>query len=85
MAKSRSSPVPRLNDIVEAIEVIRSEMAGLTLDAFEADTRKRWLVERGLEIVSEASRHLSSALKSRHNEHSVVESGWNRQRAAPRI
>ncbi len=41
-------------------------MAGLTLDAFEADTRKRWLVERGLEIVSEASRHLSSALKSRH-------------------
>jgi hypothetical protein len=40
-------PVPRLTDIVEAIELIRSEMAGVTLQAFEPDKRKRWLVERG--------------------------------------
>ena len=54
--------VPRLTDIVEAIELIRSEMAGVTLQAFEPDKRKRWLVERGIEIISEASRHLSNEL-----------------------
>ena len=60
--------VPRLTDIVEAIELIRSEMAGVTLQAFEPDKRKRWLVERGIEIISEASRHLSNELKARHPE-----------------
>ncbi len=61
-----SSPAPRLTDIIEAIEHIRSEMAGVTIEAFEADWRKRWLVERGVEIISEASRHLSDELKGRH-------------------
>jgi uncharacterized protein with HEPN domain len=61
-------PDPRLTDIVEAIELIRSEMAGVTLQAFEPDKRKRWLVERGIEIISEASRHLSNELKARHPE-----------------
>jgi uncharacterized protein with HEPN domain/predicted nucleotidyltransferase len=62
------SPVPRLTDIIEAVELIRSEMAGVTLKAFEPDRRKRWLVERGIEIISEASRHLPDDLKSRHPE-----------------
>ena len=61
-----SSFAPRLTDIVEAIEHIRSEMAGVTIEAFEADWRKRWLVERGVEIISEASRRLSDELKARH-------------------
>jgi hypothetical protein len=26
-------------------------MAGVTIEAFEADWRKRWLVERGVEII----------------------------------
>ena len=59
---------PRLTDIVEAIENIHREMAGVSLDAFEADWRKRWLVERGVEIISEASRWLSEELKARHPE-----------------
>jgi uncharacterized protein with HEPN domain len=63
-----ASPVPRLTDIVEAIELIRSEMAGVTLQAFEPDKRKRWLVERGIEIISEASRHLSDELKATYPE-----------------
>jgi uncharacterized protein with HEPN domain len=41
-------------------------LAGITLAAFEADKRKRWLVERGIEIISEASRHLGEELKARH-------------------
>ena len=63
-----TSPDPRLSDIVEAIENIRSETAGVSLDAFEADWRKRWLVERGVEIISEASRRLSDEVKARHPE-----------------
>ncbi len=62
------SNIPRLTDVVEAIELIRGDMTGVTLEAFETDIRKRWLVERGVEIVSEASRRLSLDLKSRHPE-----------------
>lgn len=63
-----SSPAPRLADILDAIEHIRSEMAGVTIDGFEADWRKRWLVERGVEIISEASHRLTDELKLRHPE-----------------
>jgi uncharacterized protein with HEPN domain len=62
------APIARLTDIIEAIELIRSEMAGVTLAAFEPDRRKRWLVERAIEIISEASRHLGEELKARHPE-----------------
>ena len=59
---------PRLLDIVEAIERIHSQTDGITLEAFEADWLRRWAVERGIEIVSEASRHLSAELKARHQQ-----------------
>jgi uncharacterized protein with HEPN domain len=62
------SPIARLTDIIEAVELIRSELASVTLQAFEPDTRKRWLVERGIAIISEASRHLGDELKARHPE-----------------
>jgi uncharacterized protein with HEPN domain len=60
------SLAPRLADILEAVELINAEMAGVALAAFEADKRKRWLVERGIEIISEASRHLGDELQGRH-------------------
>jgi uncharacterized protein with HEPN domain len=56
---------PRLSDIVEAIERIRRVLNGVPLDAFEQDWEKRWLVERGIEIISEASRHLPDDMKTR--------------------
>ena len=59
--------IARLTDIVEAIEVLAAEMDGVTLHAFEADRRKRWLVECGIEIISEASRHLPDDLKGRQS------------------
>jgi uncharacterized protein with HEPN domain len=58
----------RLTDIIDATELISSEMANVTLDAFEIDRRKRWLVERGIEIISEASRRLPADMKARHAE-----------------
>lgn len=60
------SPAPRLRDILEAVGHIRSVMAGVTPPEFEADWQKRWLVERGLQIISEASRRLGADLKARH-------------------
>jgi uncharacterized protein with HEPN domain len=63
-----ASPVARLTDIISAIELIRGEMEDVTLESFESDRRKRWLVERGIEIISEASRRLPNALKARHPE-----------------
>lgn len=62
------SPRPALVDIVEAIERIRAKTEGVSLAAFEADWERRWLVERGAEIVSEASRRLPTDLKDRHPE-----------------
>jgi uncharacterized protein with HEPN domain len=38
------------------------------LEAFETDWQLQWLVERGVEIISEASRHLTNELKARHPE-----------------
>jgi len=62
------SAIARLTDIVEAVELIRGELAGMTLQSLESDKRTRWLVERGIEIISEASRHLTEELKARHPE-----------------
>jgi hypothetical protein len=49
------SNIPRLTDIVEAIELIRREMADVALEAFEADIRQRWLVERGQSALERGS------------------------------
>ena len=62
------SSIARLTDIIEAVELIRSEMVGVTRQNLESDKRKRWLIERGIEVISEASRHLTDELKARHPE-----------------
>lgn len=59
---------PRLADIIEAIERIRRVLDGVTLEAFEQNWEKRWLVERGIEIISEASRHLTDDITERRTE-----------------
>jgi hypothetical protein len=56
------SLITRLSDILEAIERIKEAVGDMPLDAFEADWQKQWLVERGVEILSEASRHLTDTL-----------------------
>jgi len=40
----------------------------LTLEEFENSWQRQWLVQRGVQIISEASRHLSADLKARHPE-----------------
>jgi hypothetical protein len=58
------SPVLRLTDIVETIERIHGVLGDISLETFESDWQRQWLVERGVEIISEASRHLAEELKS---------------------
>ena len=62
------SPVPSLTDIVEAIERVQDVLRNGELDAFANDWQVRWVVERGIEIISEASRRLPSDMKARHPE-----------------
>ncbi len=57
---------PRLSDIVLAIERIRATLKGVSLESYEADWQLQWIVERGVAIISEASRHLPTELKDRH-------------------
>jgi len=59
---TRSPARLRLTDIIGAIDLIGQEMAGVSVSAFGADRRKQWVVERGLEIISEASRRLPEEL-----------------------
>jgi uncharacterized protein with HEPN domain len=47
-----------LADIVEAVERIRGVVGETSLESFENDWQRQWLVQRGVEIISEASRHL---------------------------
>jgi uncharacterized protein with HEPN domain len=62
------SLIPRRTDIIEAIERIHSVLGDMPLDVFETDWQRQWLVERGVGIISEASRHLTEDLKARHPE-----------------
>lgn len=62
------SLIPRLSDIIEAIERVNGVLEDVSLDAFENDWQQQWLVERGVAIISEASRHLPDDLKVRNPE-----------------
>ena len=53
------------DDILEALSHIEEDIAGHDFAAFQEDRRARQLVERNLEIVSEASRHLPGNLKEK--------------------
>jgi uncharacterized protein with HEPN domain len=58
----------RLEDILEAIAAIAEYTAGKTLDDYAAERMLRDAVERNIERISEASRHLPDRLKARHPE-----------------
>ena len=62
-------PAPRdprlpIGDVLEAIANIEADTAGMDFPRFAAERRVRQLVERNVEIISEASRRLPDALKA---------------------
>lgn len=65
---ARSSVTLRLAEIIEAIDRLHEVVGGASFDALEGDWQRQWLIERGLEIISEASRRLPESLKARYPE-----------------
>jgi uncharacterized protein with HEPN domain len=57
-----------LHDILEAIERIQEVTGGKALADFEQSWQMRWLVQRAIEIISEASRGIPDELKMTRQE-----------------
>jgi uncharacterized protein with HEPN domain len=51
-----------LHDILEAIERVEEITQGKTLADFEREWQLRWLVQRAIEIISEASRGIPETI-----------------------
>jgi uncharacterized protein with HEPN domain len=62
--KQHEADLKRLGVAIERIHA----RAGGSLGVFESDWQRQWLVERGVEIVSEASGRLTDELIVRHPE-----------------
>jgi len=56
----------RLADILDAISGIRQMLAGHDFDSFMSTWHLQKATERGLEIISEASRHIPTDIKALH-------------------
>jgi uncharacterized protein with HEPN domain len=56
----------RLHDMLEAIEGIEITVVVMTFPEYEGSWQVRRAVERGVEIISEASRHVPEELKQRY-------------------
>lgn len=57
-----------LDDVIETIARIEEVTSGKTLADFRASWQLRFIVQRGIEIISEASRAIPDELASRHRE-----------------
>ena len=60
------SPLPRLLDMAGALRAIERFIGGVDVQTFRANLLVRSAVERQLEVISEASRHVPSEMKARH-------------------
>jgi len=59
---------PALLDIIVSIDRIREATAGKTLSEYSSDWILKHAVERGIEIISEATRRLSREIGPQHPE-----------------
>jgi len=60
------SPLLRIHDMMESIRGIERAVRGKTPSSYAKSWVTRSAVERGVEIISEASRHLPKDLKTQH-------------------
>ncbi len=61
-------PIIYADHILDAIANIEEDLAGVEFEKFQTDRRLRQLLERNLEIISEASRSLPQDLKDTEQE-----------------
>jgi len=62
------SPLLRIHDMLESIRGIEKAIAGKTFRDYERSWILRSALERGIEVISEASRHIGREFKMRHKE-----------------
>jgi len=60
------SPLLRLDDIRAALLGIEEDVGNVEFSDFSANRQLRWAVERGIEIISEASRRIPNGLKAQY-------------------
>lgn len=60
------SDVDHLEDILEAVEKARRFTEGMTYEAFAEDEKTTFAVIRALEIIGEATKRISDALRQRY-------------------
>lgn len=63
------SQIIRLSDILENIDAVADMIEGVDLAAYRRDIMLRRAIERCVEIVSEASRHIPMQLKMDYPDH----------------
>jgi uncharacterized protein with HEPN domain len=64
----KRSARPHMTDILEAVQEIEKTVHGFSFETYRASWQVRRAVERGLEIISEASRHIPDELKRQLDE-----------------
>jgi uncharacterized protein with HEPN domain len=57
-----------IHDILETISLVQAKIAGRTFEEFEAEWDFRFVVQRAIEIISEATRRLPDELKATRPE-----------------
>jgi uncharacterized protein with HEPN domain len=62
------SSLLRIHDMLESIRGIERAIAGKTFRDYERSWILRSALERGIEVISEASRHIGREFKTRHKE-----------------
>src|ERR1700750_3443443 len=61
------SPLLRIQDMLDSIHGIEQAIAGKTFRDYQRSWLLRSAIERGIEVISEASRHLDADLKAQHD------------------
>ncbi len=81
----RRDPRAYVGNILEAIANIKADTGGLDFDQFAADRRVRLLVERNVEIISEASRRLPDDARAAEPDGSLAQDRRDRQHPPARL
>lgn len=66
--KPSERDVAHLWDMLDTARRVQELAAGVSYDALMADIRTRYALERALEIIGEAARRVSPALRAKHPE-----------------
>jgi uncharacterized protein with HEPN domain len=62
------SPLLRIHDMLESIRGIEKAIARKSFRDYQRSWLLRSAIERGIEVISEASRHLGRDLKAQHED-----------------